>query len=214
MWIKFFQVVVGPDLRRYILGKRRSLMVLAACGAVVNVPSALEKLREVTQRYAHLPSGFRHLTPFLSFRFSDVIAFSERNLDPHRVVSFVNEFSMNALVTGHPSASALLIALSSSSTSQFTGIVHLETTDTGVVIKRIERLHHTRRPNGQKLPLQCPKCRAYRSWIIPPAPPKELNKPMVFKCCTKYCDGVCEIPHLEGYEPLLKDDAIFYSTTL
>lgn len=48
---EFFNVVIGPELRTFILGRKYSLMVLAACGSVVKVPSAFEEVRQVSNEY-------------------------------------------------------------------------------------------------------------------------------------------------------------------
>jgi hypothetical protein len=64
---KFFNFIVGPELREFIRGREYSLMVLSACGSVVNVPEALHQLRGVVSEYVltslatailHSPSHF------------------------------------------------------------------------------------------------------------------------------------------------------------
>lgn len=120
---------------------------------------------------------------------------------------------MGVLVTGHRSSDAILTALSSS-TTQFTGVVHLSTTDKGLVTKQFERLHHTRRPNGKRLPIQCPDCQALRCWKVPGGAPKKYNEELVFRCNTKGCPGVCVVPPLEGFEPLTGDASKVYCKTL
>lgn len=45
--IKFFEFVLGPELRQFVLGRKYLLMVLAACGHVVKYPDALEQLQGV-----------------------------------------------------------------------------------------------------------------------------------------------------------------------
>ena len=153
--------------------------------------------------------------PHYRFRFSDAFAFSETGLDPHRITSFLNEFATNVLVTGHNSSVALPTALSSSSTAQFTGILHLRWVEAGVQMERFERLHPTTRPNGSRFPQQCPKCCAYRPWVIPPNHKKKNNnKEVVFKCATKGCSGVFKVGRLKGYRSLPKDGAKIYSKKL
>ena len=46
---QFFEAVVGEELQEYISEREYSLMVLAACGSVVNNPEALQQLQEVTK---------------------------------------------------------------------------------------------------------------------------------------------------------------------
>jgi hypothetical protein len=118
---------------------------------------------------------------------------------------------MNVVITGHKSTTALPTALSSSSTARFTGIIHLRHTEAGVQMEQYERLHPTTRPNGSRIPQQCPGCRAYRSWVIPSKPPRKYNKEIVFKCGTKGCLEVFKAPQLKGYRPLAKDLAEIYS---
>jgi len=55
--IKFFESIIGEDLRKFILGRKYSLMVLAACGAVVNNSTSLKQLRQVVRRYARLTTS-------------------------------------------------------------------------------------------------------------------------------------------------------------
>ena len=99
-------------------------MFLAACGSVVNVPSALAELQSVAKKYAALSLCFLGWHS-IRFKFSDAFAFSELGLDPQRVIPFINEFCMSVLITGHKSMTALPIILSSSSTSWYTRLVHL-----------------------------------------------------------------------------------------
>lgn len=49
--LKFFETIVGSGLRDFVLGRKYSLMVLAACGSVVNHDGAREELREVANKY-------------------------------------------------------------------------------------------------------------------------------------------------------------------
>lgn len=121
------------------------------------------------------------------------------------------EFATATLITGHRSAAALPLALSLSSTPQFTGIVHLSWTTAGLQVEHIERLHHTSRPNGKRLPQQCPECRAYRSWQVPSAKPKKYNREVVLYCGTDGCSGIFRAPPLEGYRPLAGDVAKLFS---
>lgn len=121
---------------------------------------------------------------------------------------------MNVLVTGHHSAATLPTTLSSSSTLQFTGIVHLKPEEEGVRVERFERLHPTSRPNGVKFPQQCPECRAYRPWVIPPLAKNKYNKKQVFRCVTRGCPGVFKARRLKGYRELPGDYAKIYSKLL
>ena len=148
------------------------------------------------------------------FLFSDVFAFFEPHLDPRRVIPFINEFSMNVLITGHNSSVALPTALSSSSTIQFTGVVHLKRTTAGVQTERFESVHPTSRPNGAKFSPQCPVCYTYRPWVVPSSAHKRYNKKQVFKCIKKGCPGIFKARCLKGYKPLKKDKAILYSKLL
>ena len=52
--MKFFEFVLGPELRQFIIGQKYSLMVLAACGHVVGYPDALQQLKEVANSYVCL----------------------------------------------------------------------------------------------------------------------------------------------------------------
>lgn len=149
-----------------------------------------------------------------SFQFSDTFAFSESGLDPHRITPFINEFAMNVLITGHESTVALPTALSSSSSLQFTGIVHFHRTVAGVQARKFERLHPTSRPNGHKFPQQCPGCRAYRPWVVTSKRSKKHNRDLAFKCGTKGCSSVFTAPRLKGYRRFAKDRARIYSKVL
>jgi hypothetical protein len=108
---------------------------------------------------------------------------------------------MKVLITGHGTKNALRTVLSSSSIGQHTGIVHLRPTTSGVEAEQFEWIHHTNRPNGRRLPIQCPKCYSIRSWVVPEKKPKKYNKTQVFLCGTKGCPGICEIRRLKGYRP-------------
>ncbi|KAF9793518.1 hypothetical protein BJ322DRAFT_1103899 [Thelephora terrestris] len=182
----FFEKVIGPDLREYFQSRKYSMMVLAACGSVVRIPAAREELREVAN----------------SFKFADTFAFSEADLDPYRITPFITEFVMNVLVTGRPSKDTVPTALSLSSTLHYTGVVHLQWTETGVEMERFERVHPTARPNGGRFPLQCKICHAYRPWVVPKATKKRYNIKQVFKCGTKKCSGFLVVRRLKGYRPL------------
>lgn len=143
-----------------------------------------------------------------------MLAFSESNLDPHKISPFVNEFAMEVLITGRKSGDALPTVLRSSSTIKHTGIVHLERTGAGVKTTRFERLHPTSRPNGARFPLQCTKCNVYFSWKVPQATKRRLNQTQSFKCSSKGCSGVFNVPRLEGYRPMLKDLEEIYWTII
>lgn len=60
--IKFFEAIVGQDLKDYIPELEYSLMILAACGSVVTAPGALEGLREVIEKCVCPASNFTSLT--------------------------------------------------------------------------------------------------------------------------------------------------------
>ena len=159
-----------------------------------------------------------NLWPFLypcrRFQFSDSFAFSEPSLEPHKIAPFIVEFATNVLITGHKSADALPAALHSSSTAQSTGIMHFRSTAAGVEVERFERIHPTSRPNGARLSQQCPNCRAYRSWLVPPGTKKRYNKAQEFKCLTVGCLEVLKIPRLKGYCSTQKDHGRIYSRPL
>ena len=186
------------------------MMVLAACGSVVNIPSALQQIQGVVDSFVCFQPRSRSILTLGSprrFRFTDAFAFSEPGLDPHRITPFINEFAMNVLITGHDSAVALQPALNSSSSLQYTGIVHFNRTDAGVQVQRFERIHPTTRPNGLRFPQQCPTCRAYRPWVVTSKHSKTLNSDVAFRCGTKGCLGVFKPPQLKGYHPQAKDRA-------
>jgi hypothetical protein len=145
------------------------------------------------------------------FQFTDAFAFTESGLDPFRITPFLTEFATSTLITGHQSHAALPTAISSSSTAQFTGIVHFSKTEAGLEVRRYERLHHTTRPNSMRIPQQCPQCRAYRSWDITSARPKKYNRDLVFGCITKGCSAVFKAPKLPGYRPLAREEAQIFS---
>lgn len=143
-----------------------------------------------------------------SFQFSDAFTFTESGLNPQKIVPFVNEFAMNVLITGHNTTTALPTILSTSSTGHYTGIIHLKPTATGIVAERFEWLHHTKRPNGARLPIQCPQCRSCRPWDIPSRRPKKYNKILTFQCGTKKCSGVCRITPLKGYKMFVSESTV------
>lgn len=180
------------------------MLVLTACGTVVSNPTALSDLQNITERCVRPRPDFNIsiLTSYHRFRFSDVFAFSEAGLDPQRIVPFINEFALDVLVTGRPTTTALPMILSNTSTGRYTGIVHLTPSTSGVVAEWFEWFHHSQRPNGQKLPIQCPRCRAYRSWVIPSKRPKRYNENLEFRCITKGCTEVCRVRQLKEFIPL------------
>jgi hypothetical protein len=142
------------------------------------------------------------------------LAFSERSLDPFRIIPFVNEFAMDVLITGHSSTTALPAALSSSSTMKFTGIVHFSLMGRGVQVKRFERIHPTSRPNGASFPPQCPKCLTYCPWVVPSGTRSRYNKKMVFACVNKGCTGKFKAPRLKGYWEIRDDKAKIFTKVM
>lgn len=52
---QFFENIVGEELKEFILESNYSMLVLAACGSVVNTPTALDELKQVTKEYV-IPS--------------------------------------------------------------------------------------------------------------------------------------------------------------
>lgn len=62
IFVKFFEVVIGQELREFISGRKYSLMIMAACGSVVNIPDALEQLRDVVETYVLLTVTIQGLT--------------------------------------------------------------------------------------------------------------------------------------------------------
>ena len=59
--VKFFEVIVGRGLCEFILGCKYSMMVLAACGSVVNCTNALKELREVVNEYVRLAATIQFM---------------------------------------------------------------------------------------------------------------------------------------------------------
>lgn len=128
-------------------------------------------------------------------------------------VSFVNELAMEVLVTGHKTKSILPKVVSSTSTVCVTGIVHFASKgEADVEVVSYEWNDPTSRPNGKNLPVQCPKCRHYRSWKVPRKPPK--TEELIIKCRTKDCSGVYLPPPLTGYKKVSKARAGLYKALL
>jgi hypothetical protein len=205
---KFFRVVVGKGLQDYISSRKYSLMVLAACGSVVNVPESLDMLQGVAKKYVRSTAGIQHLTRH-RFKLTDTLAFTEAGLDPQKIVPFVNDFVFGTLITGRQSKT-LLPTILHSSTTQFTGIVHLRSTEGDVVAEQFERVHHTRRPNGKRLPLQCFKCHVYQPWSVPSTRRLSPTKTRVFPCVNIKCSNTFVARGLKGYKQVSDDAFKFF----
>jgi hypothetical protein len=192
LWQWLLQVITRPLLNT--IATLNIHWFFLCCGAIINIPSSQNLVREFAQLYVIYFSIHSDLGSDSKSRSkpANLFAFDAPSFHPIYASTFLQNFFQYIVIEGRTFDSAIEQLLNTTGLSHHSGIMRFWTCESQVKECLLKWAHSRTRPWGQQVPYQCPTCKCIQSWDQKgQGASSELGRDVTMQCSYKDEQGRC-----------------------